>query len=291
MTSDNRNTPKIGVPSSPYLVYTSAGHRSNIKKWVTGKKNFDLWVTQYEGESAYHRSVADFYNERKGGKYPNLHDVYNRWGELLSNYRAIFVLDDDIELSASQISQLFRILERYNLVLLQPGFLSVGKISHEITKANHFRFARYTNFVENGIPLFSKPILDRFMDVYDPRLIAFGTDWWYLHLLKSEERSKVAVVDSIPCVNPDERLEGKASKIGQVEPVITGMEIWQEFKLDRSIEMPTGGVRTLGILWPRVSEDWLTLVTAPLIRIKTFIFYPHYFMRLKRFYWRLHEKF
>jgi len=291
MASDDRNSPKIGVPSSPYLVYTSAGHRSNIKKWVTGKKNFDLWVTQYEGESDYHRSVADFYNERKGGKYPNLHDIYNRWGELLTPYRAIFVLDDDIELSASQISQLFRILERYKLVLLQPGFLSVGKISHEVTKANHFRFARLTNFVENCVPLFSKPILDRFMATYDPGLIAFGTDWWYLHLLTDEERETgVAVIDSVPCVNPDEWLEQKPRKIDQVEPVNKGIEIWQEFKRERGIEMPPGGVRSLGLLSPTALEDWLTLISAPLIRCKTFLFYPHYFMRLKRFYWDIHRQ-
>ncbi len=288
MSVINRSTLKIGSPSSKYLVYTSAGHRSNIKKWVLGEKEFDLWVTNYEGGDSYQYEIADYYNERRGGKYPNLYDVYQKWGGVLSQYKAIFVLDDDIEINASQISQLFRIKERYDLVLLQPSFLTMGKISHLVTISRFFRFARYTNFVENCVPLFSKPILDRFMQVYDPALISFGTDWWYLHILTNEERQKIAVIDSIPCINPDERLEKRERKINQLASVEDRIKIWNEVKIEHGIERPAGGVRTLGLIWPKVWEDWVALITAPLISIKVFFFYPHYLMRAKRSYWRLY---
>lgn len=39
---------------------------------------------------------------------------------------------------------------------------------------------RYTNFVEMACPLFRRDELDAFMSVYDPDLVGYGTDRWFL---------------------------------------------------------------------------------------------------------------
>jgi hypothetical protein len=282
------SSPRIGEPKSRYLVYTSAGDRSAIDRWLRGEKNFDLWVTHYGEGSLALRQKADFYNQRKGGKYPNLHHVYRTWGSLLGRYDAIFALDDDIELDGGEISHLFRILTRYDLILLQPGFSRVGKISHPVSIARHGSFARYTNLVENGVAMFSKQAFDRFMAVYDPKIIGWGTDWWYMHVLRDQIERRVAVIDAIPCVNPDERLEKRSRAIDNLQATEQRRKTWEATQKELGIEPPAGGVRTLGQIRPTSAEDRRSVVLAPLKRLKFFLLQPHYFMRAKRLYWRLY---
>jgi hypothetical protein len=287
-TDQDQKSPKIGVPRSRYLVYTSAGDRSAIDRWLKGEKNFDLWVTHYGEGNAELRKRADFYNQRRGGKFPNLHHVWQVWHDLLCCYDAIFALDDDIQISGSEISHLFRIHTRYGLMLLQPAFSRVGKISHPITICRALSFGRYTNFVENNATMFGQSALEQFMDVYDPKIIGWGTDWWYLHVLRHQVEGRVAVIDAVSCVNPDERLEKRARAIDNLQSTRERRQLWEQTAKELGIEMPAGGVRTLGSVRPTVAEDRLAVALAPLRRLKLFLLCPHYFMRAKRLYWRLY---
>ena len=74
---------QLEKPSCKFLVYASAGRHSNCRSWVKGPKRFDLWITSYTDEETGLKDVADYYHERKGGKFPNLHHAYNTWPEIL----------------------------------------------------------------------------------------------------------------------------------------------------------------------------------------------------------------
>jgi hypothetical protein len=284
-------SPKTGTPRSRYLVYTSAGDRSNVQRWLKGEKNFDLWITHYGDGNSQLRTLADFYNQRRGGKYPNLHHVWLSHRELFSGYDAVFALDDDLEISGSEISHLFRILTRYELLLLQPAFSTAGKVSHPLTIAKLGSFGRYTNLVENGVAMFARSALDEFMAVYDPKIIGWGTDWWYMHVIRDRVEGRVAVIDAVVCVNPDERLEGRARAIDGLQSTEKRRQLWEETASQLKIEGPKGGVRSLGSLPPESQEDRNAMIAAPFKAAMTFLFHPNYLMRTKRLYWRIYWRF
>jgi hypothetical protein len=208
-----------GRPGSEYLVYTSAGDRGNVHRWLRGQRNFDLWITYY-GEHDDHplRGSADLYNRRKGSKFQNLLHAYRTWAAIIDRYTAVLVMDDDILIDASAISRLFEIRARYDLWVLQPAFHPRGKISHPITRARPGVFLRYTNFVEMNCPLFRRDKLDAFMRVYDPVLTGFGMDWWYLEVLGEDLRGRAGIVDAITCVTPMDHTKGGVREMDRLQP-------------------------------------------------------------------------
>ena len=225
----------MNTPKSKNLVYTSAGDNSNISFWLKrfdGKKahkNFDLWITYYGDQENKLKNIADFYNVRKGAKFQNLLYVYQQWKEVLDNYEAIFILDDDIIIDCNAINRLFEIREQFDLWLLQPAFDSKGKISHPITKINPSCFLRYTNFVEVACPLFRKDKLDNFMKIFNPVLTGWGIDLWYHHVL-GEHPQKIAIVDAIPCINPHDVTKGGQREIDRLEEKSVRISKWVEVK-------------------------------------------------------------
>ena len=220
-------TRNIKQPKSKNLVFSSVGNHSNLSLWLRGKDDFDLWISYYGDEKNRYREQCDFYMEKKGGKFPALYYVYQHWKTLLDQYDAILVMDDDIVIDGYSIVKLFRIRKNYDFWLLQPAFDKKGKISHPITKQNQDTFLRFTNFVENTCPLFRKNKLDLFMQAYDPILVGWGIDWWYMELFsEGTNRRKIAVVDSISCINPLDHTKGGQREILLLEDTPTRIKHW-----------------------------------------------------------------
>jgi len=234
---------KKSKPSSRYLVFTSAGDNSNLHLWLNGKRNFDLWVIYYGNEINRYKDESDFYIARKGGKFPNLYYAYNTWSDILDHYQAIFVMDDDIIINANDISRLFDIREQYDLWALQPAFSREGKISHPITQVNPVTTMRFTNFVEVTCPLFRKDKLDEFMNVFDPVLVGWGIDWWFLDLWSSEIEGKVAIIDEIPCVNPPASAKGGKREIDLLQSEPERRENWEKIKSKYNIQSQAKGFK------------------------------------------------
>ena len=161
---------------------------------------------------------GDYWVCRKGSKFQNLRAAYQRWPDKFVRYEAVLVLDDDVLIRASDIDRLFAIRTAHDLWLLQPAFDPRGKISWEITKVNPHCRLRYTNFVEMTCPLFRQDKLADFMAVYDPELVGFGMDWWFLHVLGTDLRGRVAVIDEIVCLNPHDRTKGRVREINRLQP-------------------------------------------------------------------------
>lgn len=194
-----------------YLVFTSAGENANMEYWCNGTKSFDIWVVYYGNNGQKYRDLSDYYNTRSGSKFQNLSFIYRHYYQILLEYESIFVLDDDILINTETINELFEIRNKYNLWVLQPAFDPAGKISHPITQVNPACQLRYTNFVEVTCPLFRRDKLDYFMLFYDPVLVGWGIDWWFLDVLGPELNKRVAIVDQWPCINPRDyhKIEGQ----------------------------------------------------------------------------------
>lgn len=279
---------QIGAPRSRYLVFTSAGDNSSLRHWLRGRRNFDIWITYYGDGAPDLNRVADHFNRRKGGKFPNLHYAWQHWPEVFEQYEAIFVLDDDIVLSGSEISHLFRILERYELTLLQPAFSPLGQISHEFTAAKLGSFGRYVTLIELGVPLFRRSALQDFLTIYDPKVVGWGVDWWYMHTLR--DQGPAAIIDSITCINPDARVFGRPRAIEMLQSNSLRKATWEEVARAQGITTHEEGARELGSISPLAWEDHLSVVTAPLKALLQSVFSPHSRISLQRRYWRMSKR-
>ena len=221
---------------SKYLVFTSAGDKSNLNYWFRGKHNFDLWINYYGDVEGRYENDCDFYTSKKGGKFPNLHYVYHCWAELISSYDSILVMDDDIIIRGEEINRLFEIRSEYDLWLLQPAFDPRGKISHRVTRNNPLTSLRYTNFVEVTCPLFRKDKLDEFMQIYDPSVVGWGVDLWFLDSL-GEAAKKVAITDDITCINPADSMKQGQREIDLLQTTSKRIQNWERVKEQYNIEV------------------------------------------------------
>jgi len=220
-----------------YLVFTSAGESANLHHWLRGERNFDLWVTYFGEEPGKYQGVADYYNARKGGKFPNFYHAYKTWPDKFDGYEAIMLMDDDIIIAGGKISQLFELRKKYDLWCLQPAMDRRGKVSHPINRRDPSCRMRFTNFIEIGCPLFRKDKLDDFMAVYDGALVGWGIDYWYLDVLGPDLNGRMAVVDDIPCINPPDSAKlGGLREIDQLQPVEQRKADWERIRAQYGIK-------------------------------------------------------
>ncbi len=243
-------------PPARNLVFTSAGDRSNIHRWLTGRRNFDLWVSYYGDEPGRYADVADFYNARRDAKYGNLKFVYDTWPHLLAPYEAVLVTDDDVIISGEQMSRLFDLRDELDLWLLQPAFSPLGKISWDITRAQWACRLRFTNFVETTCPLFRKDKLDAFIRVFDPILFGVGTDWWFMDSLGKDIDGKVAIVDAITCINPWDRSKGGVREYDRLQSQAESISVWNMVRAKYGIDRRP--LQQFGRIPKRVPARWLS---------------------------------
>ncbi len=241
-----------GRPTRPYLVFTSAGDRSNVRRWVLGKRSFDLWITYYGDRPGALADIADLYSCHKGSKFQNLHNAYQAWPDLMRAYEAVLVMDDDILIGGEEIARLFELRRELDLWLLQPAFSPWGKISHPVTRVVRTARLRYTNFVEMACPLFREDKLRAFIRVYDPVLVGWGVDWWYLDVLGPDLERRIAVIDEVVCLNPRDAAKGGQREIDRLQPTETRKAVWEAVKRTHHIRSEERGPAEYG----RVLKPW-----------------------------------
>lgn len=221
-----------------YLVFTSAGDQSEVKRWWgRGNNDFDIMVVYYGDNEFLYKESTTYFFERKGSKFQNLAFIFQSKPEIFDQYDAFFLMDDDVVIESASISRLFRLRFERGLQLLQPAFLRNGKISHAITEAEPWSSLRYTNFVEVTCPLFSAAALKGFVPQYDARLVGWGVDYLYSHYVASEYGPKaIGVVDCVPCRNPfDLAKKAEVRPIDALQSWDARRSMWNKVKAERGL--------------------------------------------------------
>ena len=242
------------------LVFTSAGDNANLESWIRGRADFDLWITYYGHTPGRYATTGDYYEERRGSKFGNLKDAYETRPEVLARYDAVFVLDDDIVISAKAINRLFELRDHHDLWLLQPAFSPLGRISWNLTRVRRQCALRYTNFVEMACPMFRRDKLDEFMAVYDPALVSYGTDWWYMNVLGRHIEGKVAIVDAITCINPHTRSKGGIREIGRLIGNEQAKANWEKISIKYGLSRPVN--REFGRIMKPIPQRWFGMLLS-----------------------------
>jgi hypothetical protein len=221
---------------SKNLVFTSAGDRSNLRYWLTGPRDFDLWVAYYGDRPGTFQEDSELYVSHKGAKFQNLHYCYSKWPDVLERYDAVMVMDDDILIDSTRLTRLFAIRRELDLWALQPAFRPSGKVSWDITRVNPTASIRFTNFIEMACPLFRRDKLDAFMAIYEPELVGYGEDWWFLHSLGVDLANHLAIVDEITCVNPHDRTKGGEREIDRLRSHSERKAAWERMKARHGLD-------------------------------------------------------
>jgi hypothetical protein len=68
------------------------------------------------------------------------------------------------------------------------------------------------------------------MAVYDPQLVGYGADWWFLSTLGPEIDNRVAVVDEVTCINPYDRTKGGVREIDTLQSHEKRKEAWERMR-------------------------------------------------------------
>jgi hypothetical protein len=254
-------TVRDGTPRHRYLIFTSAGDHSNLHLWLADNRKFDLWVTYYgDGRNSY-GDAADYYTERKGSKFQNLHFAYRECPQVFAQYDYVMAMDDDVIIDADGLDRLFELCKSHHLWACQPAFSPRGRISWPITRVKPTCKYRFTNFIEMTCPMFRQDKLAAFMRVYDPVLVGYGMDWWFLHTMGTDLSGKVAVIDDIVCINPHERTKSGVREIDRLQPMLTRQAVWAEVKKKYGIRGEEQGTHEfLRIRKPLWQGLWALLV-------------------------------
>lgn len=208
---------------SKYLVFSSVGDRNNLDSWLSepASKEFDLAV-HYFGDEATPQIAADHLVKRKGLKFDNFLHFIHAGG--LQGYEAVWVADDDIIMDTHSINRMFQLFSEYGLLVAQPSFDSRCNRPWKHTFTNPEFILRYTNFVENGVAIFSTQIIEQLANTFRDAGTGFGVDFLWPSIL-GFPRDRIAVIDAVSCIHPNDHPSSLNEVIPRPMHMIQGTEL------------------------------------------------------------------
>lgn len=177
------------------LAVVRSGANSLHPAWLEGGsgRNWDLLLCPFqEGPGAGDDvgKVAIF----PGQKWTGLH-AYLTKNERWRDYRYIWLPDDDLMATASDIDRFFDFAAALDATLCAPALHEDSYYSHVITMRNRSFHARATTFVEIMAPCFRRDVLERLLPTFgdDAGGYGWGLDYAWPRLL---DYAGVYIIDS-----------------------------------------------------------------------------------------------
>jgi hypothetical protein len=107
----------------------------------------------------------------------------------------VWLADDDIGCTQSDVNRLFDICRQYRLQLAQPALTPDSYISHVLTLRNRSFTLRFSNFVEAMAPCFSMEFLQKAWPTFSEVQSGWGLDSLWPRLLP--DWKSIAIVDAV----------------------------------------------------------------------------------------------
>jgi hypothetical protein len=207
-----------------WCLFTSAGDRNSIRRWIAGNapRRWDLVAAYYgddDREFGEIRKLCYYAFRIKGSKFQNLKKLIQEQPRFFDEYTHVWVCDDDILMSNSQIDEAFDIAQKFGFWVAQPADLPEGRYSHWITcSAGPSWDYRIVNFVEVRMPIFRRDKLIEFLAVYDGSLVGAGIECWFANFFKADQFGRFAIIDKVRVINPRNQVKG-GSEIDRLQDV------------------------------------------------------------------------
>lgn len=199
------------------LVFAAVGRNAKHEThWLSHpeERRFDVYLVAYEAiPQLPDRRNVRYYEEHTGTKPILLKHALGMRREVFTDYDAVFVVDDDIELDTRQINALFDIMCRFDLQMAAPAYTSDSQTSWPTTVHKPGSFLRFTNFVEVGVTILSRAALATVASTLDASTTGYGLDFAWAHLVGHETGREIAVLDAVQCRHPP-----RASAVDRLVP-------------------------------------------------------------------------
>jgi hypothetical protein len=207
-----------------FLVVSSIGDDSLHNHWKEGEnRDFDLILDYYGDKPDHYKYDCELYFQRKGTKFPKFYQIIKENPDLIFQYEAVWIPDDDLMIQTDEINGLFGIFSENELLLAQPALThdSYSGFWKGVTLENSNYNIRYTNFVEVMAPIFSRDALMKCWETFKLSQSGYGLDLVWPKLLGDPE-DKISIIDAI--------------KIRHLRPSGAG-DLYKNIKVNRMEEM------------------------------------------------------
>ena len=115
--------------------------------------------------------------------------------DICRDYEYIFFWMDDIDILSFNPENFLNIMRRYKIQVGQPALSHDSYISHPITKCTTSRIGRYTDFVEQMVPVYTAESWNRIWHLFS--YDKYGWGWGYDLLTYSYGRLlRMAIIDA-----------------------------------------------------------------------------------------------
>ncbi len=173
------------------LIIVAAGDESLHRLWGFG--NFDIFIVYYGNETNRYRQSCKYYHQDKGTKFALVSKLVDNFKDLISEYDAIFIPDDDLYITSSILNKFFELFHSYKLELAQPSIIGWASIPLTLHQPN--TLLRYTNWVEIMCPCFSRNAFLKCISTFNETKSNWGIErLWNKNL--NTPKDKIAIIDT-----------------------------------------------------------------------------------------------
>jgi Protein of unknown function (DUF707) len=178
----------------PYLIIFRGGPSSLHPHCIErlDAQNFDYAISWFGDQTPKVAEGAVFVHMQKGAKWPGLEQTLAAHWDLISQYRYVWLPDDDLLCVPEDISRMFAICDELALDLAQPALTRDSYFTHPITLQHSAFQLRFTNFVEIMAPVLSAEMLAKAYPTLAGSVSGFGLEPLWARFTKL---GKVAIID------------------------------------------------------------------------------------------------
>lgn len=176
-----------------FLVYTPASRGDFAGDFTNPARLFDLAVNDWTGSGKFSKAadVAEHKFAETGHKWPTLAKILPK----LPPYKFYAFIDEDIDVSADALNNLFKTGELFGLQIFQGALTPRSHYSHEFALVQPGSYLRPTTFVEIMAPFFSRDALDKCAATFTMSELGWGIEYLWNDILRSQG---MAIVDRFP---------------------------------------------------------------------------------------------
>jgi hypothetical protein len=184
-------------PRRRNLVFCRVGDDSLHRSWLgdPATRSYDVWLDYYGADERRYAGEGEHLTvARDTRKLPRM-SVLAREHPEIGEYDALWFPDDDIQADPATLERLFAFVHERGLLLAQPALAPGSHFTHLVTLQHRGFLARFTNFVEPMVPVFSREAFRACGHTFGESVSGYGLDLVWPGVL-GDPRDRIAVVDA-----------------------------------------------------------------------------------------------